>query len=205
MRISFSRSIPEYDDLLLDSNIIETVNSLKLLGVTLSKDLRWNIHIDSLIKKTSKRLYFISQLKRANVSPEDLIKFYVACIRSVLLYACQVYHYSFPEYPSKSLEQIRKRAMKIIYGYDTSYNSALKQAGINELSDCRQHLCDKFFSKVIANPADRLHDLVPHNENQRNYPRNVRPFTIPICKTNRFKKSFLISSSLHYNKNSNYE
>jgi hypothetical protein len=53
MRISFTRSIPEYDDLLLDSNIIETVNSLKLLGVTLSKDLRWNIHIDSLIKKTS--------------------------------------------------------------------------------------------------------------------------------------------------------
>ena len=138
MRISFSRSIPEYDNLLIDSNIIETVNSLKLLGVTLSKDLRWNIHIDSLIKKTSKRLYFISQLKRAKVSPEDLIKFYVACIRSVLLYACQVYHYNLPEYLSKSLEQIQKRAMRIIYGYDTSYNSALEQAGINKLSDCRQ-------------------------------------------------------------------
>ena len=63
------------------------------------------------------------------VSPEDLIKFYVACIRSVLLYACQVYHYNLPEYLSKSLEQIQKRAMKIIYGYDTSYNSALEQAG----------------------------------------------------------------------------
>ncbi len=149
MRISFSRSIPEYDNLLIDSNIIETVNSLKLLGVTLSKDLRWNnIHIDSLIKKTSKRLYFISQLKRAKVSPEDLIKFYVACIRSVLLYACQVYHYNLPEYLSKSLEQIQKRAMKIIFGYDTSYNSALEQAGINKLSaDCRQHLCVSFLVK----------------------------------------------------------
>ena len=173
MRISFSRSIPEYDNLLIDSNIIETVNSLKLLGVTLSKDLRWNIHIDSLIKKTSKRLYFISQLKPTKVSPEDLIKFYVACIRSVLLYACQVYHYNLLEYLSKSLEQIKKRAMKIIYGYDNSYNSALEQAGINKLSDCRQHLFDKFFSIVIANPADRLYDLVPHNENQRNYLRNL--------------------------------
>ena len=66
--------------------------------------------------------------------------------------------------------------MKIIFGYDTSYNSALEQAGINKLSDCRQHLCDKFFSKVIANPADRLYNLVPHNENQRNYLRNLRPF-----------------------------
>ena len=92
-----------------DENIIFEINSLKLLGVTLSKDLRWNVYIDSLIKKTSKRLYFISQLKRAKVSPEDLIKFYVACIRSVLLYACQVYHYNLPEYLSRSLEQIQKR------------------------------------------------------------------------------------------------
>lgn len=201
MRISFARSTSNYDDLLVDSNIIETLYSLKLLGVTLSKDLRWNTHIDLLIKKTSKRLFFITKIKRAKVSPEDLIKFYVTCIRSVFLYACQVYHYSLPEYLGKSLEQIQKRAMKIIYGYDTSYNSALEQAGINKLSDCRQLLCNKFFSKVIANSADRLHDLVPYNEHQRNYLRNVRPFTIPVCKTNRFKKSFLISSSLFYSKN----
>ena len=125
------------------------------------------------LKCVSNLQYFISQLKPAKASPEDLIKFYVACIRSVLLYACQVYHYNLPEYLSKSLEQIQKRAMKIIYGYDTSYNSALEQAGINKLSDCRQHLFDKFFGIVTANPADRLYDLVPHNENQRNYLRNL--------------------------------
>ena len=102
-----------------------------------------------------------------------------------------MYHYNLPEYLSKSLEQIQKRAMKIIYGYDTSYNSALEQAGNNELSDCRQHLCDKFFSKVIANPAaDRLHDLVPHNENQRNYFRIVRPFTIQYVKPIDSKNPF---------------
>ena len=50
--------------------------------------------------------------------PEDLIKFHVACIRSILLYACQVYHYSLPDYLSKSLERIQKRVMKIIYGHD---------------------------------------------------------------------------------------
>jgi hypothetical protein len=98
-----------------------------------------------------------------------------ACIRSVEFMLVKfITMTDLPEYLSKSLEHIQKRAMKIIYGYDTSYNSALEQAGNNKLSDCRQHLCDKFFSKVIANPADRLHDLVPHNENQRNYLRIVR-------------------------------
>ena len=68
------------------------------------------------MKKTSKRLYFISQLKGAKVSPEDLIKIYAACIHSVLLYACQVYHYTLPNYMSKSIEQIQKWAVKVIYG-----------------------------------------------------------------------------------------
>ena len=102
MIISFSRSISVYDDPLVCSNIIETVNSLKLLGVTVSKDLRWNTHINLLIKKTSKRLYFISQLKRAKASLEDLIKINAACIRSFRLYASQVYHYNLLNYLRKS-------------------------------------------------------------------------------------------------------
>jgi hypothetical protein len=44
MRLSFSRSIP--NDLLVDSIIYETAKSLKLLEITFSKDLRWNIHIN---------------------------------------------------------------------------------------------------------------------------------------------------------------
>ena len=201
MRISFSRLLPKYDNLLIDTDTIQIVDSFKLLGMTINKDLKWNTHIDLLIKKASKRLYFISHLKRANMPPEDLTKFYVACIRSILLYACQVYHYSLPDYLNKSLERIQKRVMKIIYGHDISYESALDQAGLNKLSEYRQHLCDKFFNKTITNPEDRLQDLLPHNDHQLDYLRNTRPLTIPICKTNRFKNSFLISSSLRYNKN----
>ena len=133
MRISFSRSLPKYNNLLVDTDTIEIVDSLKLLGMTINKDFKWNTHIDLLIKKASKRLYFISQLKRANIPREDLIKFYVACICSILLHACQVYHYSLPDYLSKSLERIQKRVMKIIYRHDISYESALDQAGLNKL------------------------------------------------------------------------
>ena len=60
MRISFSRSSPKYDNLLINTNTIEIVDSLKLLGMTINKDLKWNTHLDLLIKKAFKRLYFIS-------------------------------------------------------------------------------------------------------------------------------------------------
>ena len=36
------------------------------------------------------------------------LEFYVACIRSILTYGCQVYHNALPEYLSLSLERIQK-------------------------------------------------------------------------------------------------
>ena len=72
--------------------------------------------IKDTIRKAAKRLYFLKQLKRANLSTEELVKFYVTCIQSVILYACLVYHYSIPEYLSKSLKHVQRRALCIIYG-----------------------------------------------------------------------------------------
>ena len=69
------------------------MNSAKLLGVTISNNLRWNGHINEIIKKVSKRLYFLSQLKRARVAKQDLVLFYTSCIRSILTYASPVFFY----------------------------------------------------------------------------------------------------------------
>ena len=51
-------------------------------------DLKWNSHVDSIndnvsliLKKASKRLYFLRQLKRANVPAAEMICFYCTCIR----------------------------------------------------------------------------------------------------------------------------
>ena len=42
-------------------------------------------------KKAAKRLYFLVRLKRAKVSPGELVQFDVACIQSVLLHGCQFF------------------------------------------------------------------------------------------------------------------
>lgn len=199
MRISFSKTTTPYEDLHINTIPVELVTSFKLLGVTLQQNLKWNIHIDNTIKKASKILYFLSQLKRAKVPSKDLIKFYTVCIRSVLLYACQVFHYSLPAYLNNALERIQKRAMKIIFGYDISYKSALEQSGIKKLSEQRQQLCDTLFKKVISKPENPLYDLVPYNFNQQNYLRHVRPFSVPLCRTDRFKNSFILSSVNRFN------
>ena len=39
------------------------VKRAKLLGVILSDDLTWNMHVDSIVKKAAERVYMLYQLK----------------------------------------------------------------------------------------------------------------------------------------------
>ena len=72
--------------LINEAAIIDLVQTVKVLGVIIQDNLKWNQHLDASIKKAAKRLYFLMQLKRAHVPAKDLVCFYIACIQSVLLY-----------------------------------------------------------------------------------------------------------------------
>ena len=98
LRISFTKQTPNFDPLVINNNEVDVVKSAKLLGVTISNDLTWNIHIDNIIKKVNKRIYFLIQLKRAKVSPKDLSLFYITCIRSVMDYGVVSFYNSLPNY-----------------------------------------------------------------------------------------------------------
>ena len=77
---------------------LEVVEETKLLGLTITSDLKWNNHVSNIVSKFSKRLYILVQLKRAKVPKKDTIQFYTTCIRPVLEYASAVFHYSLPHY-----------------------------------------------------------------------------------------------------------
>ena len=50
---------------------IEIVQTFKLLGVLVSSDLTWNVHIDYICAKASKRLYVLRILKRSGAPAND--------------------------------------------------------------------------------------------------------------------------------------
>ena len=114
LRISFAKEKSYFAPIVLGNGQLHLVNSAKLLGVTISNSLTWNEHINEIIKNASKRLYFISQLKRARVAKQDLVLFYTSCILSILTYASPVFFSALPEYLKNELERIQKRALRII-------------------------------------------------------------------------------------------
>ena len=64
--------------------------------MTVSQDLTWNKHVDTIVKKAGKRLYMLYQLKRAGSTQKDLVSVYVSVVRPVLEYACPVWHTNCP-------------------------------------------------------------------------------------------------------------
>ena len=94
MPISFTKSQQEFEPILINGDALEVVDSVKLLGLNISSDLTWNIHINEILKKASERLYFLVQLKRAKVTRTDLGLFYSSCIRSIIDYAVLAFHFT---------------------------------------------------------------------------------------------------------------
>ena len=95
-----------------------------------------NNHINNIIKKANKRLFFLVQLKRAKVHVTDIISFHCAFIRPVLEYGAQVIHYALSEYLQENIERVQKRALSFIFPGIT-YKERLELANLNTLSSRR--------------------------------------------------------------------
>ena len=130
---------------------VRRVETFKILGVHLSSDLTWNVHIEYIMKKASKRLYALRSLKKAGVQPSDLVGIYCALIRSVLEYAAPVW-WGLLVYLSDVLEAVQRRAMRIIRFPHADYNTALCSAGLGSLADRCDAICAKFISKAKTTP-----------------------------------------------------
>ena len=65
LRISFSTKPASFDPIVINGKDIDVVP--KVLGFTLSSNLKWSNHVDEIVKKSRKRLYCLPQLKRSGL------------------------------------------------------------------------------------------------------------------------------------------
>ena len=113
----------------IDGHDIVVVPHAKLLGVMISKDLKWIEHVDYICKKASKRLYPLRLIKRASIPAGKLVRVYTTCVRPILEFSCEVWHYSLAQHLSDEIESIQRRALRIIFP-DLKHEDALVTAGV---------------------------------------------------------------------------
>ncbi|KAI8500437.1 hypothetical protein Bbelb_220030 [Branchiostoma belcheri] len=140
---------------------LQQVQGMKILGVFLQANLRWNSHVDSICCKSSQRLFLLRKLKHFHISSEDLVTVYVSYIRPVLEYAAPVWHSGLTTELSNKIEKIQRRAVRIIMGTKyTSYTEGCSYLGLPTLQSRRLLLTVNFANSLRQSEQFR-HFLPP--------------------------------------------
>ncbi len=93
---------------------VTAVEPFRFQGNNISQDLKWDIQIDSIVKKAQQRLYFLRQLRKFNLPQELLIQFYSAIIESVLCMSITGWFSSATKSDLRILRRVVRTAERII-------------------------------------------------------------------------------------------
>ena len=76
----------------ISDHTLEVVNALKLLGIHIQPDLKWETHILNIVKRANGKLHMLRLLKGHGLPSCDLLTIYLGYIRPILEYAAPVWN-----------------------------------------------------------------------------------------------------------------
>ena len=150
-----------------DEQTIRSVDSMKILGFIFGKKPNVSSHIDYIIDKFNKSIWTIIHLMRAKIDNNVLLKVYTVMLRPFLEYCAPVFNSMLTCEQIDRLERQQKRVLKIIYGFNLSYNELLEKSNLPPLSVRREEACSSFAEKLVA--SERFNQLFPKND----YPEDM--------------------------------
>ena len=126
------------------------VDEIKLLGVKITTDLKWNSNTKYITTKAYSRLWMIRRLKLLGASYSELFNCYTKHAISILEYCAVVWHGGLSQINSADIERVQKAACSIIRGQQyNSYKTALSTLGLDRVDERREALSSKFARKAF--------------------------------------------------------
>ena len=133
--IVFTRSKSDFSlRLSLNGVTLDRKRIVKILGIWLQEDLKWNFNTKQICIKAYSRMNMLNKLKYVGISENDLITIYKLFIRSVCEYCSAVFHTSLTQELSDKIEAIQKTSLRIILSSKyIDYQSALLYFSLDTL------------------------------------------------------------------------
>ena len=122
----------------------------------------------------------------------DLRKLYTGMVRSVIGYSSVTYGPMLTKFQDHELENIQKRCLRIMYGYDKSYIDLLRESGLETLKVRRENALPRFVKNAINNPV--YSSWFQENQNPRQSQRNPRKYEEKFARSNRLYNSPLYTA-----------
>ena len=142
LQFTFMKIPPPPEIIFINNSVLINLPSAKILGVIIQSDLKWNLHVNHLVKRCNRKLYMLRKLKKFNLPLKDLVLIYTGYIRPILEYCAPVFHSGLTLEQRNSLEKIQRRVCRIILGqHFISYSNACQVCDLPTLEDRRLALC----------------------------------------------------------------
>ena len=188
-------------NLKLNGNTIKSVTSVKLLGVIITDDLKWEENTSLICTKVNKKLYMISKLKPFGVEIEELMIFWKVVLCPITEYAAPLWHSGLSEADDKKIEKLQKKVLGMILGTKyiehkryysirgepVSYKNALQHYDLATLHQRREVLTQKFALEAAKNKSHR--EMFEFIQVRNIATRNSAVVKEKFCYTDRYYKS----------------
>ena len=168
---------------------LEVVEELKLLGVIITSDLKWNAQCESICQKAFSRLWMLKRLKPLGATTDDLLEIYRTQIRSVLEFSAPAWNPGLTKVQISQLERAQKSAFAIILEEEyLNYKNALKVLDMKTLGERRHDLSYKFAMKAKNN--DKYTNWFCESDIKSIDTRSIKPELKPVqARLRKFEKS----------------
>ena len=188
-------------NLTLNDNTIQEVEKVKLLGIIISKDLKWKENTALICNKVNRQFYMLYKLKQFGYTEDDLLIAWTTIIRPLTEYATPLWHSGLSETDKRKIESLQKRALAIIFGIqyidnnryyminkETSpYTEALQKLQLPSLQERREILTGKFALQTMKN--EKHSDIFQEKQEQEINLRNKLKVKEMHCNTSRYYNS----------------
>lgn len=143
----------------INNTVVESIPSVKDLGVHFDSKLSFNVHINHILCRANKLLGFINRATKPFSNLRSMHLLFVTLVRPILEYCCIIWAPSYHVHISR-LESIQKKFVRRLcfkfdldyYGSD--YNNLLQYFSLQLLKSRRDYADIMFLFKVLNNTVN---------------------------------------------------
>ena len=178
--------------LIFGDGLIASTDSIKFLGVTIDKNLRFQEHILNLKNSLSKKVGLLYRLNK--FLPQQILKLIYQSLILPSLYYGIILWYSAPQYLVHKLFVTQKKCIRAINNlqYNTSTGIYFKNLNLLKLEDIyRINLLNHFHDTIFLEINTNLKSILYPHEIYHDYPtRNRTDLVLPLVNRSKTQRGF---------------
>ena len=132
--------------------------------------------------------YFVLRYYSKFMKGKELKRLYCSLVRSVIEFSSVTYGPMLTKYQENQLENLQKRCLRCMFGYQKSYRQLLEESGLQTLKERRETAMLKFAQKTSKNPV-YAHWFKENPNPRRNSLRFSKPYVEEMARSERLYNS----------------